>query len=177
MRLFIGINFADKQKGYLKKMQNNLSLHLVTGRPVKEENFHSTLLFLGEVPNDKLQELCAELQTVALRNAKFMTSFTDTMHFNNGCAVVKLKPAKNFLALHTDLTQTLAQYVKKHLTGKYLPHATLFRDAKFDMAFREVKKNVTVLNMPFDVDDFTLFESRQSATGIEYVPLTFFKLK
>ena len=175
MRLFIGINFADKQKGYLKKMQNGLAVNLEKGRPVREENFHTTLLFLGDTPADKLQELCNLLQTVAKRNAKFMTSFIDTTLFNNGCAVAKLKPTKGLLALHCDLAETLASYTKRN-AAKYIPHTTLYRDAKFTMPYKEVKKTVAVLNMPFDVDEITLFESTYGATGLEYIPLTFFKL-
>lgn len=176
MRLFIGINFEDKQKSYLKKMQNGLAAHLENGRAVSEENLHTTLLFLGDTPADKLEELCRALQNIAYRNSKFMTSFFDMAQFTNRCAVVKLKPSKGLLALQSDLAQTLAEYAKRN-AAKYVPHATLYRDAKFTMPFKEVKKTISILNMPFNVDEITLFKSSWSATGTEYTPLTFFKLK
>lgn len=178
MRLFVGIDFADRQKNNLEKMQQAFMPRLVGGRPTPTANMHCTLSFLGETPLDKVDEICALLSDVAKRHKVFMTGFWDTAHFNNGCAVVKLKTGKAFDALQKDVQNAMSPFInRKSGEQKFLPHVTLFRDAVFDMSFREVKKSVTVFNFPFEVTDFTLFESARGDNGMIYTPITFFNLQ
>lgn len=176
MRLFVGIDFEDRQKNNLTKMQRGFLPFLTEGKATPQENMHCTLLFLGETDAADIENICQKLYAVAKRHKPFMTSFWDSMHFSNGCAVIKLKAHKNFVALQQDIESQLQDYVSKP-TLKYLPHTTLYREAKFNMPFREVKKSVPLLNLPFEVNSFTLFDSARGQNGMVYTPITFFKLE
>lgn len=178
MRLFVGLDFADRQKNNLEKTRLAFIPHLAGGRIIPTENMHCTLFFMGETDAARLEEICRALTDAARRHKKFMTGFWDTAHFRNGCAVVKLKTSKAFESLQKDVAAAMAPFAAKQDSGdkKYLPHVTLLRDAEFVMPFREVKKHVPVFNFPFEVTDFTLFESRRSESGMIYTPITFFNL-
>lgn len=175
MRLFVGIDFEDRQKNNLCKMQQAFGGVLASGRIIPQENLHCTLLFLGEVDANKVPDLCNKLHEVSQRHSRFLTSFFDSANFANGCAVIKLKASKQLIALQQDVESTLASYLKKP-TNKYIPHVTIYRDAKFSLPFREAKKTVQVLNMPFEVTNFTLFDSTRGENGMIYTPITYFNL-
>ena len=156
-------------------MQQAFGGVLANGRIIPQENLHCTLLFLGEVDANKVPDLCNKLHEVSQRHSRFLTSFFDSANFANGCAVIKLKACKQLVALQQDVESTLASYVKKPTT-KYIPHVTIYRDAKFSLPFREAKKTVQILNMPFEVTNFTLFDSTRGENGMIYTPITYFNL-
>ena len=175
MRLFLGIDFEDRQQNNLAKMQQAFENVLTSGRATRQENMHCTLLFLGEVDANDVPDICKKMHAVSKKHTPFLTSFFDSANFANGCAVIKLKATKQLVALQQDIEATLADYAKKP-TNKYIPHVTLFRDAKFALPFREAKKTVQMLNMPFEVTNFTLFDSTRGEHGMIYTPITYFKL-
>ena len=175
MRLFVGIDFEDRQKNNLCKMQQAFESVLENGRATSAENLHCTLLFLGEVSANDVTDLCQTLHEVSKRHSRFLTSFFDSANFANGCAVIKLKACKQIVALQQDIESSLQKYVQKP-TGKYIPHVTIYRDAKFSLPFREAKKTVQMLNMPFEVTNFTLFDSTRGEHGMIYTPITYFNL-
>lgn len=156
-------------------MQQAFGGVLASGRIIPQENLHCTLLFLGEVDANKVPDLCNKLHEVSQRHSRFLTSFFDSANFANGCAVIKLKASKQLIALQQDVESTLASYLKKP-TNKYIPHVTIYRDAKFSLPFREAKKTVQILNMPFEVTNFTLFDSTRGENGMIYTPITYFNL-
>jgi len=66
MRLFIAVNFSGGVKDRLLELQERLRAQAVKGNFTRSENFHLTLAFLGETPEEKLQDLyriMAEIQT------------------------------------------------------------------------------------------------------------------
>ncbi len=177
MRLFVGLDFADRQKNNLEKTRLAFMPHITKGRTIPTENMHCTLFFMGEVEAERVEEICRALTDVARRHEKFMTCFWETAHFHNGCAVMKLKMSKALENLQKDVATAMAPFARREESSKkYLPHVTLLRDAEFSMPFREVKKLVPVFNFPFEVTDFTLFESTRGEKGMIYTPITFFKL-
>ncbi|MDR1863477.1 MAG: RNA 2',3'-cyclic phosphodiesterase [Treponema sp.] len=48
MRLFIAVNFDDRMKGDLFAIQQHIREHAIKDNFSREENFHLTLVFLGE---------------------------------------------------------------------------------------------------------------------------------
>ena len=57
MRLFIAVNFSDETKNRILKIQEQLRSQAYKGSFSRPENFHLTLAFLGETPEEKLQVL------------------------------------------------------------------------------------------------------------------------
>jgi 2'-5' RNA ligase len=57
MRLFIAVNFSDEVKNRIVNIQEQLRAQTVTGNFTRPGNFHLTLAFLGETPEEKLKPL------------------------------------------------------------------------------------------------------------------------
>lgn len=69
MRAFVAIDLPEEVSGALERLQAVLPV----GRPVPPENLHLTLAFLGEQPEDALEELNFELE--AIRQPPFELRF------------------------------------------------------------------------------------------------------
>lgn len=57
VRLFIAIPFDDKTKREILVLRNKIRNHAESGRFTQEDHFHLTLVFLGEVPEERLEEI------------------------------------------------------------------------------------------------------------------------
>ncbi|HOA81090.1 MAG TPA: 2'-5' RNA ligase family protein [Defluviitaleaceae bacterium] len=49
MRVFIAIDFNNRLKDYLKEKQDELRKYCTKGNFTHKENFHLTIVFIGEV--------------------------------------------------------------------------------------------------------------------------------
>jgi len=54
MRLFVALNFSDEIKARLWELREQLRSQAIKGNFTRDENFHLTLAFLGETPEEKL---------------------------------------------------------------------------------------------------------------------------
>jgi len=57
MRLFIAVNFSDEIKKQIQLVQDQLRSQASGGSFSRSENFHITLVFLGETPEEKTESL------------------------------------------------------------------------------------------------------------------------
>ena len=57
-RIFIAINLPPELKNKLIKLQEEISQYLPNIRWIKPENLHLTLVFLGEIDDQKTQKVC-----------------------------------------------------------------------------------------------------------------------
>ena len=64
MRLFVAVNFNDETKSQLLLLQNKLRSQVLRGSFTRPENFHLTLAFLGETPEEKLQRLSRIIEEI-----------------------------------------------------------------------------------------------------------------
>ena len=64
MRLFIAVNFSDEIKNRLLKIQEQLRAQALKGSFTRLENFHLTLAFLGETPEEKLGTLSRIMEEI-----------------------------------------------------------------------------------------------------------------
>src|SRR5215470_15888700 len=76
LRLFIAVNFSDEIKNRLLKIQEQLRAQCLKGNFSKYENFHLTLAFLGETPEEKIKTLCGIIEEINI--PPFEISFNRT---------------------------------------------------------------------------------------------------
>jgi 2'-5' RNA ligase len=62
MRLFIAVHLPDGLRGKMASIAKELEQEGI--RPVKEDNLHITLRFIGEVPDEKAGEIERMLRQV-----------------------------------------------------------------------------------------------------------------
>lgn len=179
-RIFFGIHIAQPFAKQLiqeitlihKKINNKI-------RWVKDGNFHLTLIFLGDLPADKLQRLMTHVDDKMheIELHAFELSTLRVAHFP--------KPSARIVAGISDLGLELAELFHflcvcaSDLELKYddrplRPHITLGRIDK-SSTFRI--DPIELSEFKLSIDEFQLFESRPVGRGNVYIPLKTYPLK
>ncbi|MBN1621091.1 MAG: RNA 2',3'-cyclic phosphodiesterase [Endomicrobiales bacterium] len=78
MRLFIALNIPDDLKNKIADVQNNLKRSLSDVKWVGQRNFHLTLKFLGETPEEKVNDIISSLTNAVSNYGKFQVAFCGT---------------------------------------------------------------------------------------------------
>jgi 2'-5' RNA ligase len=81
MRLFIAVNFSDEIKSLILEIQEQLRAQCLRGNFTRPENFHLTLAFLGETPEEKLTALFQIIEKV--QEPPFEISFDHSGFFTH----------------------------------------------------------------------------------------------
>ena len=81
MRLFIAINFSDEIRNRILEIQDQLRSQTLSGNFTRSENFHLTLVFLGETPEEKLDCLFRIMEEI--HEPPFEISFNCSGCFSN----------------------------------------------------------------------------------------------
>ncbi len=161
-RVFIGLALPASVKDTLVHWQEKSKGSFIKARAIKRENLHLTLLFLGNTEDTALPGIFHAMDTVASKYPSF-PAVTDAIGRFSGKRIIwaRLSPEETLAALHRALSAALSRPAED-----FASHITLFRDA------RETGRPLPPLSpVSFRVDSLTLFESRQSKSGVVYTPL------
>lgn len=149
---------------------------LPVGNPVEPENFHITLAFLGEHPEDRIEDLHYELQTVPVAPFELRIRGVDLLGNRSSPKLLYAGVEPEPALLH--LRKTLARRVRElgfQLSGeRYLPHVTLARFRRpMDPEDREalqdyLERRMSLTAGPFTVDGFALYRSHLRKRGAGY---------
>lgn len=126
MRLFIAINFDRKTKENLLAVQGRLKTY-GRGNFTREENLHLTLAFLGELPEDRIPDIKAAMDSVTVPEMRLI--FSDVGCFRNDSELwwIGIKENKALTALQKELTAALKARGFKLESRRFVPHITLAR--------------------------------------------------
>ena len=134
------------------------------GRPMRRENLHLTLAFLGNVPTEKVATLCRMAQ--GLRGACFDLLVDRLGEWRRqglvwaGCSA----PSPQLAALVALLQQGLRDMGMKVEARAVTPHITLVRNAQ-EAGFDALPRLDPVV---WPADDFVLVASRLAPGGADY---------
>jgi 2'-5' RNA ligase len=175
MRLFVGIEVDDAVKRYIYDVSMALKAKLGRMRAswVREENYHITLMFIGEVPENEVDIIDEKLSTIDA--SKFSITLNVLGSFGKPPRVLWLGVEEN------DTLRNLADQVNKLLggdTSRFHPHITLARiKSGVPCNFRDTLNTTKVRKATWDVDRFVLFKSTLSPNGSVYTPIKTYALK
>ena len=131
MRLFIAINFDQETKDKLLQVQNRLK-KLGRGNFSREENLHLTLAFLGEVPEDQLEDVKSVMDQVKFPPMEL--TFHDVGYFVSGREKpsqlwkISLKYSRKLEKVHDELIASLRKAGFSPDAKSFKPHVTLARE-------------------------------------------------
>lgn len=169
-RLFVAIKLPSEIKAILSKQQARLigDLHLT-----KRENFHITVLFLGEVAEIHLDEIIKKLEEIAKNTKSFSFIFDNIIlappKKPRTMVWVTLKENKKYDKLVLNVYSKLKKYTKEKLRTKRIPHVTL---AKFPETEKiKLPKLNFSKNISFSATAIHLFESKPTENFSEYTHL------
>lgn len=163
MRLFIAVNLPKEVKDYLWQLKEEYhGLGKIKFTPKKD--YHITLKFLGEVKEDRLEEIKQRLSNVHLNS--FTASLYELGHFNYGVLWVSSDPKEKIIELARKVDEQLLEYPNDYPPN---PHITLARikSLKNKKEF-EKKLGIEVKKMEFRVASFELMKSELSKDGSKY---------
>ncbi|MFB4392158.1 MULTISPECIES: RNA 2',3'-cyclic phosphodiesterase [unclassified Pseudomonas] len=157
-RLFFALSMGEPQRRAVAQWRRGLSLR--SGKPVPAENFHVTLLFLGDVDSAQVPALCAAVAQIKRPGAPLRLLLDQLQVWPKAGALVL--GARDTPAALRQLVYALEQAtLPLGLAGpsrEYRPHLTLSRD------FRGQPPEASVAPEFFlNARQFTLYESRKGS--------------
>ncbi|MFH1509903.1 MAG: RNA 2',3'-cyclic phosphodiesterase [Candidatus Nealsonbacteria bacterium] len=181
-RIFIAINLPKEVKKRLTYIQERY-----LDFPIKwtrKENLHITLVFLGEIIDEDLIEICNKISEAVLKNKTFSIDLNKVVYG----PPKKLPPKMIWVTgeqnislgkLQKDLEESLLGYSQEENRG-YAPHITLgkINAWRWKQIEPEERPNIEEdLNLNFDVTSIEIMESRLRTGGPEYEVLESYQLE
>jgi 2'-5' RNA ligase len=184
MRLFVAIDVPEERKRSIEKSIQDLRKTLVGAvRWVPRENWHATVKFLGEVADDRFEEVSSVLTGVCSASTSTTTSLTDVGAFPSlGRARVLwaglADPEDRIASLATELEKSFGMLGFRQESRALHPHVTLAR-IRVPVSIAAIVQKAGPYDFdrePFPVDRVVLYRSHLSRSGAAYEPVGTFPL-
>ena len=164
MRLFVAVDLPIGIKEYLTAVSQQLKTKAADVAIAKE--LHVTMKFLGEVPDDKIEDIERRLTRLTFR--AFQAKLGAIGMFGEGREISVvwggLEPKDAFAKLAKEVDRALPEY--KNDYAVFTPHVTFARVKRViaSEAFTELVKGISIDRRMFEVSEIKLY---QSITGLE----------
>lgn len=177
-RAFVCIDFPDEVVREVARVQELVGKRPLTGKFTELENLHLTLKFLGEVDDEKLEEVRKRLREIKLSAFEAKLSDLGTFSYRGIPRIVWIKV--NGMGVHA-----LQKNVDSVLNGlfepeeRFMSHLTIARlkYVKDLKGFYDALKNITVEPLKFQVKEFRLMKSELKPMGSVYTEIEKYELK
>jgi 2'-5' RNA ligase len=181
MRLFIALDTTSEIKEYARRLQQGINKNLGKLSLVNPEIMHLTLKFLGEVPENKVEDLKKTLQEIEF--PEFTLTTNEIGFFPNEkfvrVVVLKLDGCEEIKELWRSINNKLYPNFKKD--KDFIAHLTLARvkfiPAENKQAFLQNIASLQTEKLSFKADKFKLYQSTLLPTGPIYNALEHFNAK
>lgn len=178
MRVFIGIPVPQEIKNKIDESKSKLDQVIIKGKWSTIDNLHLTLVFIGDINEDRIGLLSDILDKSLTDLPAFELSFGELGSFAKGNQFIV------WLGIHHDhhalfhISRILkTEFKKTHFPydNKPLkPHVTLVRQASIDTLQTLPRLNI---NLTWKVDQIHLYQSHQVEGRLTYTSLHHVKLK
>jgi 2''-5'' RNA ligase len=131
MRLFIAIIFQEPFKDEIMKVTRELQQSAVKGNYTLRENLHLTIVFLGEVAQERVGSIKTAMNRVKAEPFQLSLDKTGLFKRNGGDVFwIGIKKSDVLDSIHRQLTEELAGSGFLLEERKYTPHLTIGREVK-----------------------------------------------
>ena len=177
IRCFIAIDFYGEIVQETARIQEVLGSWKFNGKMSELENLHLTLKFLGEIEEDKLEEVRKSLREVKEKSFEGKLDHAGLFSVLGNPKIVWIKlNGKGIFDLQKKIDEVLEKNFKKE--ERFMGHLTIAR-VKYvsDRAgFRKYVENIGVKEIPFKINSFKLIKSELKPLGPVYSVIEEFKL-
>ena len=178
-RLFIGIDLPVSIKEQLSSIKESYSDATGINWTAKDK-LHITLYFLGSTPVDLMNGLSGIIEKSLFGIQPFEMNLTEISLFPGGKSARmiwgRFDKNEQFEQLVLKLDKGLRRLLPSlKAMRKPIPHVTVARFRERNIA-KTLNFENKVLHETIDVSEITLWESKLSPKGAEYLPLKRFKL-
>jgi RNA 2',3'-cyclic 3'-phosphodiesterase len=173
-RLFFSIDIPDDIKKEIVFYKKELESSLGEGvRWVKDENLHLTIIFLGQVKENKIDDLFKKVEKV--KGESFYVTTEDISYFPKEKTSAKLiwitVKSESIKILEKKINKVLFPDFLVRKEKSFIPHITLGRIRQWNfrkLSSHEVPELNDNLNLKFNVTSFNLCESKIKKGGPTY---------
>lgn len=184
MRLFVAFDIPESLKRSIEKGLQKLRTALPEVRWIPRNNWHATLKFLGEVPDERLPEVEAAVSSYLADFPPATSHLTEMGAFPSADKArvlwVGLRDDSGALAgLAASLDKGLGALGFRSESRPLHPHITVAR-IKLPVSVRHLFEQAGPYDFdesPFDVTHATLYRSRLNRMGAEYQAMSSFPAK
>ncbi|MCK5149756.1 RNA 2',3'-cyclic phosphodiesterase [Candidatus Pacearchaeota archaeon] len=169
MRVFIAIDLPEHVKAKIfHEFENLRTKNLFNGKFVEKDNLHLTLKFLGEINEEKIEEIKSKLKELKFEKFDCEIGKTGFFHDKNHIKVIWVELVSEKIK---ELQQQIDRLFPEILVDKEFSfHITTAR-VKFveyrENLVKEVEK-IHFKNLDFEVDEFVLIKSELMRQGPVY---------
>ena len=167
MRLFIAINFNETVKTQIIQVQDVLREHSLKGNFTLPENIHLTLVFFGELPENKIDSIKKIISQVEFE--PFQITFTHTGNFERDDGQLfwlGIEQCDEILRVQKKLASIFLESGFKIENRKFTPHLTLSRKTITKSVFK--KRN---LDIKSTVEKISLMKSERINNKLTYTEI------
>ncbi|MGZ3790463.1 MAG: RNA 2',3'-cyclic phosphodiesterase [Bacteriovorax sp.] len=164
MRLFIGIELPDDVKG--KIFDYLFPLQITSKGWESPHDYHQTLMFLGETPFEKIEEIKLRMLQVNFR--PFVLTTESFEFFNRRILYLSFIPSEKLLDLKKRIDQNFPEWIRPH-EKEFLPHVTVKRWQRYE--YNHLVEGIASREFPhiiFTVSALSLFKSEKDSENNKY---------
>lgn len=172
MRLFVAIEFSEDVKAELEKNADMIRSACERGTFTRRENFHLTLIFLGETKPARVREIVHIMDDCTFSPVLLTIGHMERFKRREGDILWRQIEADGSLfQLQSALTSGLRSRGFSLEDRKFTPHLTLARRAvlKDGITLRDLSARMRELT--YTAHNMTLMQSKQVNGRYSYVPL------
>lgn len=168
-RCFIGVDVPQDIADTLAEAQERLhGSYAMRASFSDPQQLHVTLAFLGDLNEEQIEEIAAELEGV--ERESFPTEVLGVEMHKQRVIWAALSP-EGWQELHDAVAEVLPTYAPKG--PRFRPHVTLARlkDVRDASAVRSLVRSLAVPDVAFKVSRFYLYSSRLTGDGPVYAQI------
>jgi 2'-5' RNA ligase len=171
-RCFIAIEFSDEVVKEIARVQELLVKTKFTGKLTELENLHLTLKFLGEIDDEKIEEVKKKLKEIKFLEMKLKLGKIGIFSIRGKPNIVWIKiEGKQIHDLQKKIDEVLSGMFK--IEERFMSHLTIARIkyVKDKKGFLEHIDSIHIMPVEFDVSEFKLKKSELKPIGPVYAEL------
>lgn len=172
MRLFTAINFNDTVKDKLCEPMERLKESAIKGKFTCRENLHLTVVFIGEVDPQKLQNIKLAMDRVAEKPFDLRLSGIGSFKREGGDILwVGAEKTEQLSSVYHQLCERLLQIGISIETRAYKPHLTLARELVMPAAFSMEAFSQETEPLKVKVNSIDLMKSERIGGKLTYTKI------
>lgn len=164
MRLFIAINIPETVQDKIAHLYSPEQVRL---RWTPLHQLHLTLVFIGEQPQDRMDEIIDTIAEISFPEQSI--TITGSGYFKSGIAWLGVQETPELLALQRKLYRALSNIGVVLENRRFKPHITLARCKQISP---ELAQSIELLglgfNSQFSANSFELISSYLKPEGVDY---------
>lgn len=163
MRVFIGFKIDRFTKKKIIEIRNSIRDEFIKGNYTLDENLHLTLKFIGEVQEDKVEDIKECIESLEFNSFKVEgTALGIFKKRNKAIIYYNINKNKKLDKLYEETSKLLYnnKIIDKSQVGiSYKPHITLVRNLTLGEGMEMFIKEFKGKKQEIHIDGITLFES------------------